>query len=113
MVVMATANTPVRTATTSRASSTAGGTDSLRRKELAAFLRSRRERVTPEQVGLPTYGRRRTPGLRRADADARRSGAVTSLHAGREPVGRGGEDLPRRTRDRADRACLSALPAAI
>ncbi len=67
MVVMATANTPVRTATTSRASSTAEGTDSLRRKELAAFLRSRRERVTPEQVGLPTYGRRRTPGLRREE----------------------------------------------
>jgi hypothetical protein len=39
----------------------------LRRKELAAFLRSRRERLTPEQLGLPQYGRRRTPGLRREE----------------------------------------------
>ncbi|MGH3735439.1 MAG: helix-turn-helix transcriptional regulator [Micromonosporaceae bacterium] len=41
--------------------------DALRRKELAAFLRSRRERLSPEQVGLPAYGRRRTPGLRREE----------------------------------------------
>jgi transcriptional regulator with XRE-family HTH domain len=38
-----------------------------RRQELAAFLRSRRERITPEAVGLPQYGRRRTPGLRREE----------------------------------------------
>ena len=38
--------------------------DTVRRRELAAFLRSRRERITPEQVGLPIAGRRRTPGLR-------------------------------------------------
>ncbi|MER6396520.1 helix-turn-helix transcriptional regulator [Kitasatospora sp. NPDC059973] len=38
-----------------------------RRHELAAFLRSRRERIAPEQVGLPTTGRRRTPGLRREE----------------------------------------------
>lgn len=35
--------------------------------ELAAFLRSRRERLKPEQVGLPASGRRRTPGLRRGE----------------------------------------------
>jgi transcriptional regulator with XRE-family HTH domain len=35
--------------------------------ELAAFLRSRREQVTPEQVGLHSFGRRRTPGLRREE----------------------------------------------
>ncbi|WP_247673212.1 helix-turn-helix transcriptional regulator [Micromonospora sp. C51] len=35
--------------------------------ELGAFLRSRREALRPEQVGLPTNGRRRTPGLRRAE----------------------------------------------
>jgi transcriptional regulator with XRE-family HTH domain len=35
--------------------------------ELAAFLRNRRARVSPEQVGLPTGTRRRTPGLRRAE----------------------------------------------
>ncbi len=38
-----------------------------RRRELADFLRSRRERITPEQVGLPSGGRRRTPGLRREE----------------------------------------------
>ncbi|MFF1677429.1 helix-turn-helix transcriptional regulator [Streptomyces sp. NPDC058256] len=38
-----------------------------RRQELAAFLRSRRERVTPDEVGLPQTGRRRTPGLRREE----------------------------------------------
>lgn len=49
-------STPVRT-------DTAG----VRRRELAGFLRSRRERITPEQIGLPTAGRRRTPGLRREE----------------------------------------------
>src|SRR3954468_18882447 len=39
----------------------------LRRRELAGFLRSRRERIAPEQVGLPPGGRRRTPGLRREE----------------------------------------------
>jgi transcriptional regulator with XRE-family HTH domain len=37
------------------------------RKELGAFLRSRREAITPSQVGLPAHGRRRTPGLRREE----------------------------------------------
>ncbi|MCU1529467.1 MAG: Helix-turn-helix domain protein [Frondihabitans sp.] len=35
--------------------------------ELAAFLRSRRERLHPEDVGLPSGSRRRTPGLRREE----------------------------------------------
>ena len=38
-----------------------------RQKELADFLRSRRERLTPKAVGLPPAGRRRTPGLRREE----------------------------------------------
>jgi transcriptional regulator with XRE-family HTH domain len=38
-----------------------------RRRELAGFLRSRRERIAPEQVGLPPASRRRTPGLRREE----------------------------------------------
>jgi transcriptional regulator with XRE-family HTH domain len=38
-----------------------------RRQELADFLRSRRERATPEQVGIVAGGRRRTPGLRREE----------------------------------------------
>ncbi|MER5447223.1 helix-turn-helix transcriptional regulator [Streptomyces sp. NPDC002766] len=39
----------------------------VRRHELAAFLRSRRERIAPEEVGLPRGRRRRTPGLRREE----------------------------------------------
>ncbi|MEH3154374.1 MAG: helix-turn-helix transcriptional regulator [Gordonia paraffinivorans] len=35
--------------------------------ELAAFLRSRRERLRPEDVGLIPGSRRRTPGLRREE----------------------------------------------
>ncbi|TDD98914.1 helix-turn-helix domain-containing protein [Jiangella asiatica] len=35
--------------------------------ELGAFLRSRREAVSPAEVGLPVGPRRRTPGLRRAE----------------------------------------------
>ncbi|MFI6938100.1 helix-turn-helix transcriptional regulator [Streptomyces sp. NPDC050418] len=35
--------------------------------ELGAFLRARREAVTPAEVGLPEGPRRRTPGLRRAE----------------------------------------------
>lgn len=43
-------------------------TDSaVRRRELGAFLRSRRERITPDEVGLPRTARRRTPGLRREE----------------------------------------------
>ncbi|MFE9834732.1 helix-turn-helix transcriptional regulator [Streptomyces sp. NPDC005551] len=38
-----------------------------RRPELAAFLRSRRARVTPADVGMPPGFRRRTPGLRREE----------------------------------------------
>ncbi|GHC72074.1 transcriptional regulator [Nocardiopsis terrae] len=37
------------------------------RPELAAFLRSRRARLLPSDVGLPGTGRRRTPGLRRQE----------------------------------------------
>ncbi|ACU74425.1 helix-turn-helix domain protein [Catenulispora acidiphila DSM 44928] len=35
--------------------------------ELGAFLRSRRERIQPQDVGLPAGPRRRTPGLRREE----------------------------------------------
>ncbi|WP_037576660.1 helix-turn-helix transcriptional regulator [Phaeacidiphilus oryzae] len=37
------------------------------RRELADFLRSRRERISPAEAGLPTGQRRRTPGLRREE----------------------------------------------
>ena len=36
-------------------------------KDIAEFLTSRRGKVTPEQVGLPTYGARRVKGLRREE----------------------------------------------
>src|SRR3954452_662432 len=38
-----------------------------RRDELASFLRTRRERVTPAEVGLAPGMRRRTSGLRREE----------------------------------------------
>jgi transcriptional regulator with XRE-family HTH domain len=37
------------------------------RLALASFLRTRRERVTPAEVGFPVGQRRRTPGLRREE----------------------------------------------
>ncbi|MFJ5638835.1 helix-turn-helix transcriptional regulator [Streptomyces sp. NPDC093223] len=61
---------PVRTTTAAPAESAASAARSavgVRRSELAVFLRSRRERITPEQVGLPHGTRRRTPGLRREE----------------------------------------------
>ena len=38
-----------------------------RREALAAFLRTRRARLHPAEVGLPARSRRRTPGLRREE----------------------------------------------
>ncbi|MCB5911821.1 helix-turn-helix transcriptional regulator [Streptomyces pinistramenti] len=38
-----------------------------RRTELSEFLRSRRARLRPQDVGLPDHGRRRVPGLRREE----------------------------------------------
>jgi transcriptional regulator with XRE-family HTH domain len=35
--------------------------------DIAEFLTSRRARITPEQAGLPTYCKRRVPGLRREE----------------------------------------------
>ncbi|NUP15947.1 MAG: helix-turn-helix domain-containing protein [Streptomyces sp.] len=37
------------------------------RTEIRDFLASRRAKITPEEVGLPTSGRRRVPGLRREE----------------------------------------------
>jgi len=41
------------------------------KSKLGAFLRSRRERLRPEDVGLPSGARRRTPGLRREEIAVR------------------------------------------
>jgi transcriptional regulator with XRE-family HTH domain len=60
-------------ADSARRAETADGTGraatagSTRRTELAAFLRTRRERISPEEVGLPPGTRRRTAGLRREE----------------------------------------------
>ncbi len=40
------------------------------REELASFLRARRQSLSPADVGLPSGGRRRTPGLRREEVAA-------------------------------------------
>ncbi|MGW5614949.1 helix-turn-helix transcriptional regulator [Streptomyces sp. NPDC003877] len=63
--------------------------------ELGDFLRSRRARIRPEEVGLPSYGRRRVPGLRREEV-AQLAGVSVDyyvrLEQGRGPGG------PARTR---------------
>ena len=59
-----------------------------RRTELAEFLRARRMRLSPEQVGLPSRQRRRTPGLRREDV-AERAGVSAAWYTYLEQ-GRGG-----------------------
>lgn len=41
--------------------------ESRRREELKQFLRTRRERLRPEDVGIAPGARRRTPGLRREE----------------------------------------------
>ncbi|MGR6912884.1 helix-turn-helix domain-containing protein [[Actinomadura] parvosata] len=61
--------------------------DSERNDPLARFLRERRARVRPEQVGLPAHGHRRVPGLRRDEVAhlARLSaGYYARLEQGRE-----------------------------
>ncbi len=51
---------------TDRAGPTGGGLDP--RAELSEFLRTRRARLKPQDVGLPDFGRhRRVPGLRREE----------------------------------------------
>jgi transcriptional regulator with XRE-family HTH domain len=44
---------------------------------LAEFLKSKRARLLPNDVGLPATGRRRTPGLRREEVAARAGMSVT------------------------------------
>ena len=45
----------------------------MNHSELAAFLKSRRDRIRPSDVGLPTGPRRRVPGLRREEVASRSS----------------------------------------
>jgi transcriptional regulator with XRE-family HTH domain len=47
--------------------------------ELGEFLRSRRDRLTPRDAGVRTYGRRRVPGLRREEIAQLAGVSVTYL----------------------------------
>ena len=47
--------------------------------ELGEFLRSRRDRITPEEAGVRSYGRRRVPGLRREELAQLAGVSVTYL----------------------------------
>ncbi|GCE23055.1 helix-turn-helix transcriptional regulator [Dictyobacter kobayashii] len=61
--------------------------DEQRREALAEFLRTRRERLRPEDVGLPTGKRRRAPGLRREEVAQLANIGVswyTSMEQGRD-----------------------------
>src|SRR5690606_41965703 len=73
-----------------------------RRKEIASFLRSRRARLRPEQVGLPRGSRRRTPGLRREEVAAL-AGVSTEWYTWLEQA----RDV------RASRAALEHIAAAL
>ncbi|WP_029138492.1 helix-turn-helix transcriptional regulator [Nakamurella lactea] len=55
----------------------AGQTSANSRRELGDFLRTRRERLSPERAGIPAGGRRRTPGLRREEVAALAGVGVT------------------------------------
>jgi transcriptional regulator with XRE-family HTH domain len=87
-----------------------------RRGELSAFLRSRRARLSPADVGLPDDGgRRRTPGLRREELAALAGVGVswyTWLEQGRDirPSPEVLDALARALRlDAAERSTLFAL----
>lgn len=73
-----------------------------RRAHLAEFLRLRREALSPEEVGLPGGGRRRTPGLRREEV-AQLSGVGATWYTWLEQ----GRDV------RASRSVLEAIADAL
>jgi len=54
---------------------------------LGDFIRAKRDSIQPESLGLPTHGRRRSPGLRRLDLAARAGISVeylTRIEQGRD-----------------------------
>lgn len=60
----------------------------MHKQELGAFLRSRRERLLPSDVGLASGARRRTPGLRREEVSVLAhisTDYYASLEQGRAP----------------------------
>jgi transcriptional regulator with XRE-family HTH domain len=76
--------------------------ETARRREFGAFLRSRRTRLTPGDVGLSSGFRRRTPGLRREEV-AELAGVGTTWYTWLEQ----GRDV------RASREVLGALADAL
>jgi hypothetical protein len=89
-----------------------------RRAELAGFLKTRRARLSPEEVGLPPAPRRRTPGLRREEVAMLAGVGVTWytwLEQGR-PINASGQVLDAVARtlrlDRAEREHLYRLAEA-
>jgi transcriptional regulator with XRE-family HTH domain len=80
----------------------ARGDGAPRRAELADFLRTRREAIRPEDVGLPGGGRRRTPGLRREEV-AQLAGVGTTWYTWLEQ----GRDV------RASASVLEAIAGAL
>lgn len=64
----------------------------MEREELARCLRGWRDRLTPASVGLPTGGRRRAPGLRRAEVSLLAGVSVDYL--ARLEQGRAGNPSP-------------------
>lgn len=75
---------------------------SLKYTELGAFLRSRRERIRPEDVGLITGPRRRVPGLRREEV-AQLAGASVDYY----------NELERGAGSRPSEQMLAALARAL
>lgn len=57
----------VSAAPASLSASSSASSPASRRDDLAAFLKGRRARLAPQEVGLPSTTRRRTPGLRREE----------------------------------------------
>jgi transcriptional regulator with XRE-family HTH domain len=76
--------------------------EAAKRREFGAFLRSRRTRLTPNDVGLSSGFRRRTPGLRREEV-AQLAGVGTTWYTWLEQ----GRDV------RASREVLCALANAL
>jgi hypothetical protein len=64
---MATTDPAIEAIDTRVGSAETNGTSAVRREELAEFLRGRRARISPTDVGLSPGIRRRTPGLRREE----------------------------------------------
>jgi transcriptional regulator with XRE-family HTH domain len=96
--------------------------DSVRRTELAKFLRAKRAAITPDVYGLPKSTRRRTPGLRREEVALRANIGVAwytwleqgrDIHVSRDVVNRIAVALNLSTSDRSYLASLAAQQTSI